>query len=189
MKDYLKDLIDYGLTRYSQEFGDFEGLFKPLRNYYKEQVLLLKEGNAYSYMLGTKFYSKGETYFFVGLNKTGNKKTDFDYKDEFKSGSVFQWESVKDTTLTKCDGPKLQNTKKVYLFIRKKDNEDGITLPFTYFGTGVLINPRASHVMVKEKDGTNSKHDTIMYDVLLDQLVPTEYYFDFEIPENENEDE
>lgn len=185
--DYLQDLIEYGLKRFDQEFGDFKGLFKPLRNYYKEQILLLKEGNAYSFMLGTKFYPDGETYFFVGLNKTGDKKTDFDYKDEFKSGTIFQWESVKNTTFTKGDGPKLQNTKIVYLFIRKKDSEDSITLPFTYFGTGKLTNPRSNYVMVQDKDGNNSKHDTIMYDVLLDQPVPHEYYFDFEIPEDKVE--
>ncbi len=181
---YLEDLIEYGLTRFDQEFGEFDGLFKPLRNYTKEQIMLLKEGNSYAYMLGTKFYSDGETIFFVGLNKNGKKKTEFDYKDEFLNGTTFQWESVKDTTFTKGDGPKLAKTKEVHLFIRKKDDEDGITLPFTYFGTGKLTNLRASNVSVKYKDWTSSIHDTVMYDVILDNKVPADYYFDFEIPED-----
>lgn len=189
LKEYVEDLVDYGLTKYEDDFGDFNGIFKPLRNYSKEQIMLLKEGNAYAYMLGTKFYDNGETFFFVGLNKTGEKKTAFDYKDEFLSGKKFQWESVKDTTFDKGDGPKLEKTKVVHLFIRKKDEEDGVRLPFTYFGTGRLENGRNSFVMVKEKDGKENKHNTIMYDVILDSPVPYEYYFDFDIPDDEYGDD
>ena len=63
------------------------------------------------------------------------------------------------------------------------DEEDGITLPFTYFGTGKFVNMRKSYVESKEKDGSIKKHNTLLFDILLDNEVPKELHFDFEIPE------
>ena len=135
------------------------------------------------YVKGTEFPENDIPYFYVGLNKTGNKKTNFDYKDEFLSASEFQWESVKDTTFTTGDGPKLAKSKQVHLFIRKMEKEDSITLPFTYFGIGTLVNPRPSTVDTVE-NGIVKTHPTVMYDVILENPVPEEYWFDFEIPES-----
>lgn len=80
------------------------------------------------YVKGTEFPENDIPYFYVGLNKTGNKKTNFDYKDEFLSASEFQWESVKDTTFTTGDGPKLAKSQKVHLFIRKMEKEDNVNI-------------------------------------------------------------
>ena len=180
---YLEDLLDYGLQRYDIEFGEYEGKFKLYGNYFKEQIqkIRLKEGTMY--VKGTEFPENDIPYFYVGLNKTGNKKTNFDYKDEFLSASEFQWESVKDTTFKMGDGPKLAKSKQVHLFIRKMEKEDSITLPFTYFGIGTLVNPRPSTVDTVEK-GIVKTHPTVMYDVILENPVPEEYWFDFEIPES-----
>ena len=38
IKDYLEDLINYGINRYEIEFGDFEGKYKLYANYSKEQT-------------------------------------------------------------------------------------------------------------------------------------------------------
>ena len=35
-KDYLLDTLNYGIVRYNREFGEYTGLFKLYRNYYKE---------------------------------------------------------------------------------------------------------------------------------------------------------
>ena len=71
------------------------------------------------------------------------------------------------------------------LFVRKMDEEDGITLPFTYFGTGSFTNPRESFVKALNKDGTVSSVPTLLFDIVLDKEVSREYFFDFEIPEGE----
>ena len=73
-------------------------------------------------------------------------------------------------------------TKKVHVFVRKMDEEDGITSPFTYFGTGVFTNPRKSKVKTIEK-GKEKYVDTLLFDIELDNEVPEEYHFEFEIPE------
>ena len=63
------------------------------------------------------------------------------------------------------------------------DDEDGITLPFTYFGTGIYSNIRKSYVQtVSDKKGKYNAH-TLLVDIILDNPVPEEYHFDFEIPE------
>ena len=41
MKVYLADLFDYALLKYEIDFGDFDGTFKVMANYYKEQIMSL----------------------------------------------------------------------------------------------------------------------------------------------------
>lgn len=179
---FLKDLLEYGLTRYEKDFGDFEGKFKLFGNYYKEQIMLVLLEEGLMFMKGTKFV-QDETYCFVGLKKDKTKEERLNYKDKFIDSSTFQWESENNTTRTNSTGIKLQNTKTVHLFVRKVDDENGITLPFTYFGTGKFVNCRDSHVKVVEKEGIKTV-PTLLYDILLDNKVSPEYFLDFNIPEN-----
>lgn len=180
--EYLKDLLSYGLTRYSQEFGDFEGKFKLYANYYKDQIMLLSTGRLFRFMTGTKYEDNNETYIFVGLKKDAGKEELHNYKDKFLSSNIFQWESVNNTTFSNAEGKKLLATKKVHLFIRKMDLEDGITLPFTYFGTGVFENGRESYNTVI-KDGLKTDLPTLMFDIVLDNEVPSQLHIDFKVPE------
>ena len=83
---------------------------------------------------------------------------------------------------TNIDLRKLLNTKTVQLFVRKIKSEDNITLPFTYFGTGKFINQRDSNTTEVE-DGMEKQYPTLMFDIELDNPVPEEYWFDYEIPE------
>ena len=57
------------------------------------------------------------------------------------------------------------------------ENEDTVTLPYTYFGLGTFTNERDSYT---EEDG--KRHSTLLYDIVLDDEVPEDYYIDFEIP-------
>ena len=135
-------------------------------------------------MKGTKFdLNKQITYCFVGLKKDKEKEERTNYKDKFIDSFTFKWESENDTTENNSIGKKLLNTKEVHLFVRKMDDEDGITLPFTYFGTGKFTNMRKSYVESLEKDGSLKKHNTLLFDILLDNEVIKELHFDFEIPE------
>lgn len=176
-REYLLDTLEYGITRYNTEFGDFVGDYKLYGNYYSEQIKmpLLKEGQFYK---GTEYnqIEIGNTFIFAGLNKDEIGK--LNYKDKFISPRVFQWESKNNTTVNNAEGSKLLATKKVYLFIRKMKTEDGVTLPFTYFGTGHFENMRESYT---EEDG--KRYPTLMFDIILDNRVPKDYYLDFEIPE------
>lgn len=176
LKLYLNDLINYAITKYENDFGEFEGSFKLMGNYYKEQIFRILLEDSLLYQLGTKTYDNGVTYLFVGLKKDKSKEEKLNYKDKFLSSKVFQWESVNGTTTSNTSGKRLINTKIVHLFVRKMDEQDGITLPFTYFGTGKFTNMRET------KNGESS---TLTFDVLLDNKVDKEYYLDFEIPDEE----
>ncbi|MGM9858900.1 MAG: DUF3427 domain-containing protein [Bacilli bacterium] len=183
--EYVKDTLEYGLTRYDIEFGDFNTKFKKYGNYYKEQIMRSLCQPNLMFMKGTKFDENGETYLFVGLNKDKSKQERMNYKDRFLSSKIFQWESENNTKWDNNIGQKLRNTKIVHLFVRKMDSEDGITLPFTYFGTGSFTNARESFVTVYNKNGSTNNVPTLLFDVLLDSEVDKEFFFDFEIPDKE----
>ena len=184
-KTFLSDLLLYGLERYDIEYGDYSGDFKLYGNYYSDQIQTVKLQSFSPFMKGTEFdVTNKKTYCYVTLHKDANKDERLQYKDKFLSASLFQWESVKDTTKDKGDGPKLLNTKEVYLFVRKIKEEDGVVLPFTYFGTGKFVNLRTSSTsQYDDEKGQNREYPTLMFDILLDNPVSEDYWFDFEIPD------
>ena len=172
-KDYLLDTLNYGIVRYNREFGEYKGLFKLYRNYYKEQAsrIMLKNGILQK---GT-YYEDDIAYIFAGIKK--GEEGRLNYKDKFINDRIFQWESI--ANVSESEKEHLRNSKKVHLFIRKMENEDTVTLPYTYFGLGTFTNERDSYT---EEDG--KKHPTLLYDIVLDDKVPEEYHIDFEIPNN-----
>lgn len=188
-KIFINDLLNYGIERYNIEFGDYDTEFKLYANYYSEQIQIVKLQSYSAFMKGTEFDLKNrKTYCYVTLHKDENKQDRLKYKDKFLNSNTFQWESVKNTTLTNGDGPKLKNTKEVYLFIRKIKEEDGVVLPFTYFGKGHFINLRESYTEEYDKKSNKMvKYPTLMYDIELDDKVPLEYWFDFDITDIEGE--
>ena len=172
-KDYLLDTLNYGIVRYNREFGEYKGLFKLYRNYYKEQAsrIMLKNGILQK---GT-YYEDDIAYIFAGIKK--GEEGRLNYKDKFINDKIFQWESI--ANVSESEKEHLRNSKKVHLFIRKMENEDTVTLPYTYFGLGTFTNERDSYT---EEDG--KKHPTLLYDIVLDYEVPEDYHIDFEIPNN-----
>lgn len=170
-KQYLLDTLDYGIVRYNREFGEYKGLFKLYRNYYKEQAsrIMLKNGILQK---GT-YYEDDIAYIFAGIKK--GEEGRLNYKDKFINNKIFQWESI--ANVSESEKEHLRNSKKVHLFIRKMESEDTVTLPYTYFGLGTFTNERDSFT---EEDG--KKHPTLLYDIVLDDEVPEDYYIDFEIP-------
>ena len=170
-KDYLLDTLNYGIVRYNREFGEYTGLFKLYRNYYKEQAsrIMLKNGILQK---GT-YYEDDIAYIFAGIKK--GEEGRLNYKDKFINNKIFQWESI--ANVSESEKEHLRNSKKVHLFIRKMESEDTVTLPYTYFGLGTFTNERDSYT---EEDG--KKHPTLLYDILLDDEVPEDYHIDFEIP-------
>ena len=182
IKDYLEDLINYGINRYEIEFGDFEGKYKLYANYSKEQTMtsINRKYTMDILLKGTYFDTEtGDTYVYVGLKKDKAKQERTDYKDKFISPSIIQWESENNVTIDNSIGLKLKNTKNIYVFVRKMDVEDNIILPFTYFGTGKFTNMKESHVKDQK---TGDSYKTLLFDIQLDNTVPEEYFVDFEIP-------
>lgn len=182
IKDYLEDLINYGINRYEIEFGDFEGKYKLYANYSKEQTMtsINRKYTMDILLKGTYFDTEtGDTYVYVGLKKDKAKQERTNYKDKFISPSIFQWESENNVTIDNSIGLKLNNTKNIYVFVRKMDDEDNIILPFTYFGTGKFTNMMESHVKDQK---TGASYKTLLFDIQLDNTVPEEYFVDFEIP-------
>lgn len=179
---YINDLLNYGLSRLDVEFGEYSEKYKLYGNYYKEQIALaMNRECTMDFRITGIIYpnEQGESYFFVGLKKDKAKEEKNNYHDKFISKDTFMWESQNDTTIDNARGQKLLKTQKVHLFIRKMDEEDGVVLPFTYFGTGELTNLRASKIKYATKES-----DTLLFDIKLDNPVPEEYHFDFEIPED-----
>ena len=102
IKDYLEDLINYGINRYEIEFGDFEGKYKLYANYSKEQTMtsINRKYTMDILLKGTYFDTEtGDTYVYVGLKKDKAKQERTDYKDKFISPSIFQWESENNVTI------------------------------------------------------------------------------------------
>ena len=183
-RSYLDDTINYTIARYNLEFGEFEGKYKLYRNYSKEQVamILLKKKTMDLKLLGTYYdpVNIGDTYIFVGLKKDVEGK--LNYKDKFLNSKIMQWESKNNTTFDNAEGKRILSTKKVYLFVRKVEKEDGITLPFTFFGTAKIENIRDSFT---EEKGI--QYPTLLCDLKLDNEIPKQYHLDFEVPEGGEE--
>lgn len=179
--EYLTDLINYAITRYDAEFGDYDGEFKLMGNYYKEQIQIMRLKDGFMSVKGTEFETDTKvTYCYVNLNKDSSKDERLQYKDKFISSDLFQWESEKNTTFSNSTGKHILNTKVIHLFVRKIVSEDGIVSPYTYVGTGRFTNIRESFT---EEAGV--KYPTLLTDIKLDNKVSEEYYLDFEIPEEE----
>ena len=69
-------------------------------------------------------------------------KEHLNYDDGFINDETFRWESETNTTLEKHRG--LIGDKVAHVFVRKQTEEDGITLPYLYIGTGKLTLPRVN---------------------------------------------
>lgn len=172
-RTFLLDTINYGISRYDIDFGDYEGKFKLMGNYYKEQIMMILQENSLNYMKGTKFDEKsGETYIFVNLKKDAEAQEKLNYKDKFIDQWTFQWESENNVTIENSIGKKIQNTKIVHLFVRKMEDDHGINLPYSYLGTGHFDNLRISK---------NQDKPTLLLDVILDSEILESYYDDFDI--------
>ncbi len=166
-EDYLQDLLNYGLTQYSARYMDTDEDFLLWQDYRQDQVLLNILDNPKHNQLGT-YYKDGNMYVFAGLKKDATQQEHLQYKDKFLAADVFQWESIANISAKE---EVLQKTaKRVLVFVRKVSAENGVTLPYTYIGTGHLENPRKGET-------TNG---SILYDIHMDNPLPDEFQEDFQ---------
>ncbi len=67
----------------------------------------------------------------------------------------------------------LKNSKCIHLFVRKVENEDGITLPFTYIGSGKM----------EYIEGSKKANGAHLFRVPMENTAPDDIFFDFKLPE------
>lgn len=171
-KEYLDDLLTYGLTRYTVDYGTETG-FKLWHSYRMDQVQLKLLKNPKHNQVGTYYY--GDTVvIFASLKKDASVAERLKYKDKFIEPAMFQWESMADVPAS--DLEKLENSKQTLLFIRKVSDENGIVMPFTYVGIGHLTNPRKQVGFDNQK---NKKVTTYLFDIPMENELPDYLQYDF----------
>lgn len=164
-KEYLLDAIEYGLTRYAAENGHETG-FMLWQNYRMDQVQLKLLKNPGYTAVGTYYYDDF-VVIFASLKKDLSEADKLNYKDKFLEPALFQWESM--ANLPASDLAKLKKSSYTHVFIRKVSDENGITLPFTYVGTGRLTNGRP----------TNNGNGTYLFDIVMENALPDYLQYDF----------
>ena len=164
-REYMADLLDYGLSQYLVRYKD-EDDFLLYQDYRQDQALLKILENPKHNQLGT-YYKNGKMYIFAGLKKDDSVQEHLNYKDKFLDNETFQWESIAHISVKEEE---LQKKNEAYIFVRKVESENGITLPYTYVGTGKLINPR--------KNATTN--GSILYDIHMETPLPDDLMEDFQ---------
>ena len=170
--EYMTDLLDYGLGKYDIDFYDADEneTFHLWTAYRKSQIQLLLLNNPNDIMLGTKIYD-GVVYAFVTVLKGEDVNEKLKYADGYIDPTTFQWETV--ANVSESELSKLKNRKKVQLFVRKMEGEDGITLPFTYIGSGKM----------EYIEGSKKPNGAHLFRIPMDVEAPEDIFFDYKLPE------
>ncbi len=171
--EYMIDLLDYGLERYEIEYGSSENMDSKYGcvlwgKYIKKQALnLFKISNI---MPGTYYLDKErEVIIFVTVEKEEETEQQLKYDDGFIDHRNMQWESK--NSLSEDDKMRLVNSEKAYVFVRKMNKENGVILPFTYVGTGVMK-------MISDKPTSIGSY---MFNIAMDEELTDDIYFDFKL--------
>lgn len=165
--EYVDDLMEYGLSQYSVRYTTDDEDFLLYQDYRQDQALLKILETPKHNQYGT-YYKNGNMYIFAGLKKDSSVQEHLNYKDKFLDKETFQWESI--ANISAKDEQMQQDCSLVYVFVRKVKSENGITLPYTFVGTGHLLNPR--------KNATTN--GSILYDIHLDNPLPNDLMEDFQ---------
>ena len=168
---YLQDLLEYGLGKYDIDFYDAspDETFHLWAKYRKEQVQQLLLNNPKDIMLGTKIYD-GVVYAYVTIIKDSNIDDHLRYADGYIDQDTFQWETVANIRENELNS--LKNSKKIHIFVRKVDNEDGIQLPFTYIGSGKM----------EYIEGSRKPNGAYLFRIPMEKTATEDIYFDFKLP-------
>ena len=149
-RDYVNDVIEYGLFRYEREFGPVNygvPYFKLYEQYNMAEVALLSNfRKTHSSFRGSGLLKNGKEFFlFIDLHKEADIDESIQYNDQFISRTQFQWESPNQTAQGSDNGQSIiHNVEKginLHLFVRKyKEIEKNIREPFIYIGKGNTIS-------------------------------------------------
>lgn len=147
-KMYLEDVLNYGLIRYQDEFGDVDyGIphFKLYEAYtMKEVAKLATYDKKHSAFRGSGLLTyQNEFFLFVDLHKEEDIKASINYHDIFIDHNTFQWQTPNATSQDSERGQKIIDNKShninLHLFIRKFKEIDGLVQPYIYIGKGNTV--------------------------------------------------
>ena len=169
--EYMKDLLNYGLGKYDVDYNNLKPneTFLLWGKYRKDQVQQLLLKNPKDIMKGTRIYD-GTAYAYVTVIKGDSINEHLKYMDGYLDADTFQWETVaniKDKELNE-----LKNSKKMHIFVRKVESEDGITLPFTYIGSGKME-------YIENSRKANGAH---LFRIPMEVTAPEDIFFDYKLP-------
>jgi len=178
--EWLSDLVRYALLRYDRDFGRENygfPFFKVYARYsMRDTALLCRYTKKHSSFRGQGLITSAtpDYFIFVNLYKAPDIKESVNYKDEFKSPSLFQWQTPNSTTQeSEIGGNIIHNAERgirLHLFVRKFEKIENITQEFIYLGQAV------SHPDAAE----GSKPVTVQ--LALRIPVPDDIYTDFITP-------
>ena len=171
LDEYLQDLLEYGLGKYDVDFYDARPneVFHLWAKYRKEQVQQLLLRNPKYTMRGTVF-GDGIVYVYVTVIKDNATIENLKYADGYIDANTFQWETVANIKDRELDN--LKNSKGVHVFVRKVEEEDNITLPFTYIGMGNM----------EYIEGSKKPNGAHLFRIPMEETAPEDIYFDFKLP-------
>ena len=171
-EEFLRDLLEYGFGKYEIDFYDAspDETFHLWAKYRKEQVQQLLLNNPKDIMLGTKIYD-GIVYAYVTIIKDNVINESLKYADGYLDENTFQWETVANVSAKELN--ELKNSRCIHIFVRKVENEDGITLPFTYIGKGKM----------EYIEGSRKSNGAHLFRIPMEKTAPEDIYFDFKLPE------
>lgn len=143
-KNYLLDVVEYGILRYKKEFGsnDYGMPFLKLYETYamRDLGLLTNNESKLSSIRGQGVWRIDEKShcFFVNLHKGEDIKDSINYKDKFIDNKHFQWQSPNSTPIDTNNGQDYANNVRrnvsLHLFVRKQEKVNNNTIPFIYVG-------------------------------------------------------
>jgi len=171
-KDYMEDLLAYGITQYESNYKNAEK-FVLWHDYRMDQVQLKLLKDPDHNQKGTYFYGE-EAIVFASLKKDASVEERLAYKDKFLTADTFQWEC--ENNISDRDLQALRLCKYVHLFIRKVDEEHGVRLPFIYVGEGRFSNERRQE---KTDSDTGNQNITYLYDIPMREQLPDYLQYDF----------
>ncbi|HHX53079.1 MAG TPA: DEAD/DEAH box helicase [Erysipelothrix sp.] len=142
-KEYIEDVIEYGLLEYYREFGRkyYGNPFLKLHGQYSMQDVALA-GNLEKML--SSFRGQGVTrinkdyFLFVDLHKDADIQESINYQDKILTQDTMQWESQNITSQKSATGKNMINHKtkgyNLHMFVRKQKELDGQVLPYEYLG-------------------------------------------------------
>lgn len=174
--EWFEDLVQFNILHYQEEFSIVDygiPFFKPFCEYsMRDTALLCNYTKLHSAFRGNGLviYAKPHYLIFVNLHKDADIEERHNYKDEFLSQSLFQWQSPPDKSQDSEIGKDIIYSYKrgiiLHLFVRKFKEVEGITQQFIYLGE---VIPHSESV-----EGNNP----ITIQFTLANPIPEELYLD-----------
>lgn len=148
---FLTDVIQYGIQRYTREFGRKNyGMphFKLYEEYSMIDIAILSNyEKTHSSFRGSGVLRNPDInhyFLFNDLHKGEDIESRLQYRDKFIDRNVFQWESSNTTRLNSDRGKDLTRPQEreavIHLFVRKFREIDRVVSKFIYIGTGKPIS-------------------------------------------------